>query len=241
LTVTGATLTVAARFCGPPDSGNGGYVAGRLAAYVDGSGPVTVTLRRPPPLDVDLAVETTPGLARLLHGDDLVADASGAGFTAVAAPSVSTAEALAAQPSYPGLRRHPFPTCFVCGHGRPGSDGLGLMPGRNGRGRTACVWTPDASVADPGDETVAAEEFVWAALDCPGGWTSDLEARPLVLGRITAQCDRPPEIGARYVVVGAFHGTERRKTFTSAALYDGTGSLLARAEHVWIAVDAARG
>jgi hypothetical protein len=42
------SLVIPSRFCGPLDSGNGGYVCGRIAAYV--SGPVTVTLRRPPPL-----------------------------------------------------------------------------------------------------------------------------------------------------------------------------------------------
>ena len=48
-------LTIPSRFCGPPGSGNGGYVCGRIAAYLDG--PVTVTLRQPPPLATPLAVE----------------------------------------------------------------------------------------------------------------------------------------------------------------------------------------
>ena len=48
-------LTIPSRFCGPPGIGNGGYVCGRIAAYVDG--PATVTLRRPPPLDTPMAVE----------------------------------------------------------------------------------------------------------------------------------------------------------------------------------------
>src|SRR5450755_4067922 len=49
------SLVIPSRFCGPPGSGNGGYVCGRIAAYVDG--PVTVTLRRPPPLATPMAVE----------------------------------------------------------------------------------------------------------------------------------------------------------------------------------------
>ena len=39
-------LTIPSRFNGPAGVGNGGYVCGRIAAYVDG--PATVTLRRPP-------------------------------------------------------------------------------------------------------------------------------------------------------------------------------------------------
>ena len=33
-------MLVSSRFCGPPDSGNGGYVAGLVAEYVDGDAEV---------------------------------------------------------------------------------------------------------------------------------------------------------------------------------------------------------
>ena len=51
--VTHPDLVVPARFNGPARSGNGGYVAGSLAARVPDAAdrPVEVTLRRPPPLD----------------------------------------------------------------------------------------------------------------------------------------------------------------------------------------------
>jgi len=47
------SLFIPPRFCGPSGSDNGGYACGRIAAYL--SGPVTVTLRRPPPLATDAA------------------------------------------------------------------------------------------------------------------------------------------------------------------------------------------
>jgi len=40
-------VTIERRFCGPPESGNGGYSCGLLAAHV--GGPAEVTLRRSPP------------------------------------------------------------------------------------------------------------------------------------------------------------------------------------------------
>ena len=43
---------IAHRFRGPPASGNGGYVVGLLAEWIDG--PAEVTLLAPPPLDVPL-------------------------------------------------------------------------------------------------------------------------------------------------------------------------------------------
>jgi hypothetical protein len=41
-------IVVEKRFCGPPNSANGGYVSGLLAAHIDGS--AEITLRTPPPL-----------------------------------------------------------------------------------------------------------------------------------------------------------------------------------------------
>ena len=62
-----------AGFCGPPDSGDGGYVCGVLAAYL--SEPAEVTLRRPPPLGIPLTVTREASSARLEHDGALVAEA----------------------------------------------------------------------------------------------------------------------------------------------------------------------
>src|SRR6185503_12253340 len=50
------------RFCGPPNSGNGGYVCGRLAPHIPGG--AEVTLRAPPPLDKPLDIVATDGDTR---------------------------------------------------------------------------------------------------------------------------------------------------------------------------------
>src|SRR5262249_49760578 len=69
------SLVIPARFCRPPGSGNGGYVCGRIAAYVDG--PATVTLRRPPPLATPMAVKRdADGSVRIHHGSTLIAEAA---------------------------------------------------------------------------------------------------------------------------------------------------------------------
>jgi len=45
-------VMVSRRFCGPPQSGNGGYVCGLLGAQLATT--ATVRLLAPPPLDVPL-------------------------------------------------------------------------------------------------------------------------------------------------------------------------------------------
>jgi hypothetical protein len=49
------SLVIAPRFRGPPGTGNGGYVCGRIAAHLDG--PAEITLRRPPPLAIAMTIE----------------------------------------------------------------------------------------------------------------------------------------------------------------------------------------
>lgn len=231
------TLSIPARFCGPPGTGNGGYTCGRLATHVPTHGAVVVTLRKPPPLDTPLTVQRVGDTARLLAGDTLVAEAEAARLDVDLVEPVSYERAQELGDRYAGLEEHPFPTCFVCGTDREPGDGMRLRPGRlDERPDTvAAAWEPHRSLAAGEDEVP--EELVWAALDCPGGWSVDLAGRPMVLGRMTAQVDALPVVGDRCVVMGRLLGQEGRKAFTTTTLYDGDGRVLARAHAVWLAVD----
>src|SRR5271163_2017921 len=118
-------LTIPSRFCGPPGSGNGGYVCGRIAAYLDGQ--VTVTLRRPPPLATPLAVERGgESSARIHHGSTLIDEA--ASSPGSPAPEISALVSMAEARMAAGRARYYsypfFPACFVCGTERQIGDGL---------------------------------------------------------------------------------------------------------------------
>ena len=227
-------LFVPARFNGPPGSGNGGVVSGLLAGALGGPGAVTVTLRRPPPLDLPLDVHRDGDALVATVDGDVVASAAAGELGHDPVPPVSAAEARAAEPRYAGRRSHPFPTCFVCGpsHG----DGMHLRPGRvdDGSARVACGWVPDGSL--PRDGTRVAAAMVWAALDCPSGWASDIEHRPMVLGRMTAAVAARPSVGEPCVVVARELDGVGRKTTTASTAYGSDGRLLGRAEAVWIAL-----
>ncbi|MEV4141009.1 hypothetical protein AB0J72_53705 [Dactylosporangium sp. NPDC049742] len=218
-------MIIEARYNGPPGSGNGGYTAGLVAAHLEG--PAEVTLRRPPPLDTPLAVSTTAGSVQVHDGDALVASArADSGDRPDAVPAVPFAAAVEASAGYPGFAAHPFPTCFVCGPER--TDGLGLFPGPLPDGRTATPWRVPADVSPV---------LVWAALDCPGGWSVLTEGRPYVLGRMTAHVDAVPPAGAECVITGRHVGSEGRKASVLSTLYGPGGDVLAVAHATWIAVD----
>ena len=235
-------LFVPRRFCGPPSSGNGGWTAGALAELVGAEEPwpaISVTLRRPPPLETPMPVVRRDGRSEALHGEHVVAQAEVVDDDLAVVEQVSVEEARAAEATYAGHAFHPFPTCFACGTGRGPGDGLRIFPGRVEEG-TAATWTPDPSVqGSEGSEGAASLPVTWAALDCVGGWAGDLEERLMVLGRMTARVDALPRIGEEHVVVGAARRAEGRRTWTAATLYDPDGRVVAHAEHVWVAVNPA--
>lgn len=240
--VTG--LIVAGRFNGPPASGNGGFSAGLLAALFPYGTAVRVTLRRPVPLDRALTVAGTAvdGL-RLLDGGAPVAEAVAADPVELGAalPDVEGELAEAAMARFDGLEDHPFPTCFVCGTRRHLDDGLGLFAGAvapSDPSRTAASFVPRTDltqrVVGTGAADIVGPEIVWAALDCPGGWTLGLPGRPAVLGRMTAEVRAMPTVGERCVVVGQLDGRDGRKGFTRTTAYGADGRELGRASAVWI-------
>jgi hypothetical protein len=232
------SFVVPSRFCGPPESGNGGWVSGHAAALLR-PGPVeavTVRLRTPPPLDREMTVRTGDADGRrtveVHDGQHPVLEATTApGLDAGGIPAaVSSADATTAGEGYEGLAAHPFPTCFSCGTGRAPGDGLRLRAGRvaGGDGEYAAAWLPGVDVD---------LETVWAALDCPGGWASGIAGRPMVLGTMTAQVAALPAPGEEHVVMAWQRGGEGRKYHSGSALYSAGGRLLAQAEATWIAID----
>jgi hypothetical protein len=235
------SLAIAPRFCGPPDSGNGGYVCGLIAGYLDG--PAEVTLLRPPPLDVPLAVERDGhGSVRILHGQTLIAEAAGLpGRPDLELPdpvSVRRARSAGAQSPLrmqPGL--HPFPTCFACGPDRRPPDGLRILVGPvPGRPLSADAWCPDEKLT--GADGHVGPEFIWAALDCAGGVGALGDAvpghPPFVLGRLAARQLGEVKAGEPHVVVGWRLKEEGRKMLAGSALFTAAGQPVAVAQATWI-------
>ncbi len=116
------------RFNGPPDSGNGGYSCGVLAAHLTGA--ARVRLHMPPPLDVNFQIrQSEEGQLDLLQGDTLVASAWPAQLELDIPPAPSLEEAREASQRFIAYDNHYLPTCFVCGPERPNHDGMDLFPG----------------------------------------------------------------------------------------------------------------
>lgn len=222
---------------GPPRVVQGGTLAGRMAEALGGA--AEVTLRRPAPLATPLRIERRDDTAVLRRDNDILAEARRfeLDLDTPAPPSFNVAEAASRR--YVGHERHPFPSCWVCGTERAHGDGMRIFAGPvRGTRSVAAIWTPAPKLATAMDRVWP--EYLWAALDCPGGWAAitDIEPRPIVLGRIAARIERPVHAGIPYIVTAWKLETEGRKHLVGSAIFTAAGVRCAFARATWLDVDA---
>ncbi|MDH4248464.1 MAG: hypothetical protein OEW39_11690 [Deltaproteobacteria bacterium] len=234
-------IRIADHFNGPPGMGQGGYSAGLLAQQFQG--PVRVTLRKPIPLERDLQItHSQDGKAVLLDGEVVIAEAEPATLNFETLPAPGWEAAVRAAASYPGFTLHPYPTCFCCGHLRGEGDGLRIFPAPLGeRQPWAAPWEPYSSLGD--EEGIIPAEIIWAALDCPSGWSAVSlrgsalpEGGLLVTGQLSVEIMTPVHTDRRYITQGWVMEVQGRKITTASALYDDRGQCVARGQALWIVI-----
>jgi hypothetical protein len=228
------TMTIHRRFQGPPMSGNGGYVCGRLASGIDG--PASVRLKHPPPLETELHVRRSKDRAELLRENQVLAEARRTTLSIDIPSPPSFAEAVTASHFYRGFTSHPFPGCFVCGPDRQAGDGLRLFPGpTSGPAMVAGPWVPDDSLADPGGGIQT--EFLWAALDCPGAFSFEWPpGGTVLLGEMAASIEGSIQSGEKCVVIGWEQTQDGRKHHTGTAIFNAAGICIGKARATWFEI-----
>jgi len=230
------SISIAKCFCGPPNSANGGYFAGRVSDL--SAQTLTVRLYKPPPLETELQVVELPeAVIELRHGQELIAQGRPAELDLLPPPPPGYLEAVEASRHYYGFNEHPFPTCFVCGPARARGEGLRIFAGPIVQRAAfqqrifAAPWVADAFL-DRGDGKVK-PEFMTAALDCPG-YAAVTRGPLMLLGEITAHVDRCVHIDEPCTVIAWRIASNGRRHVAGTAVYDEDGELCARARAVWI-------
>ncbi|MEX2122992.1 MAG: hypothetical protein WD795_03795 [Woeseia sp.] len=236
------TIIIERRFRGPPNSANGGYSCGRLAAFIDG--PAEVTLRKPPPLETTMAVVAESGNSIALYdGEQLIATAYPREIAddEVAAPTFGQAVAATARTFDASF--HKLPMCYVCGPDRAPGDGLRIFCGpvdandTDWSGVVAAPWIPEPYMADVNGHVSA--EFVWASLDCPTAFAVGSPAGfpTILLGRQAVTIRQRPGIGEKCIIAAHRTGRDGRKYFAHATLFGEAATPLAYCHATWIEVD----
>lgn len=235
------TVTIDARYNGPPQSANGGYACGQIAAHIEGA--ARVRLHHPPPLDTPMELRRRDGECVLWHGEQRIASAVPTTLTLDAPTPPTLAAAIEARTHYRGAEHHLYPSCFVCGPARAPGDGLRIFAGPTApqlaTGMVACDWEPVPAMADPHGDLRSS--IVWAALDCPSYFALDIDpSRLFLLGQMSAVLAPKIPADRRFIIYAWRHAeAEGRKFPSSAALADESGTIWARAQHVWIELQSA--
>ena len=233
MTARSDEVHVARRFRGPPTSGNGGYVCGLLAEWIEG--PAEITLHAPTPLDVPLHRSRAAGLVTLMHGETLLA--SGKQMIEpldldIPAPP-DDLEIEAAAEAFPDSEHHLYPGCFVCGPDRASSDGLCLFSGNSPRRAVAvCDWVPGEEFADRAG--FIQPRLMWTALDCPSYFGLGDATLPLLLARMEARLSRPVSGSERLRVTGWKLGSEGRMHRCASVIHDEVDEQVAISRALWI-------
>jgi hypothetical protein len=222
------------RFRGPPDSAQGGYASGLVAARVPGPC-AAVSLRAPPPLERPLSLRAAKdGTVALLDGERAVVEGAEADLRFDVPAPMSAEEARRASAACPWRDRHPFPGCFGCGPERSQDEAVAISMGPVADSDLyAAPWTPLAEFA--GEDGAVAPLFVWAALDCPTAAAAVLDGSPpSVLARLTGRLVAPVRPERAHTVVAWLLGHDGRKHRGGAAIYGPEDELCAYAEGLWI-------
>ncbi|MEO1656130.1 MAG: hypothetical protein AAFR65_00285 [Pseudomonadota bacterium] len=224
------TLSIAQRFCGPKNSGNGGYVSGLLAKLIDG--PAEARLRSMPPLERPLTIEGDGHEAVLRDGGAIIATARATSFD-IDVPELPPLDRLdEARTAFADMPLI-LPYCFVCGRKREPGDGLRIFSGPiEGTSINADLWKPDASLAD--EDGLVATEYLWAALDCPSAYALRLDEGLVLLGSLSADIKRRPEPGEELMAMGWPGKAEGRKLGAYSALVTLDGEAIAVSKSIWI-------
>jgi hypothetical protein len=221
-------------FNGPPGSGHGGYVSGRLAALV--GEPAEVTLRAPTPLGKRLDSRRSDRTVELLDRGTLIAEGRAIEPFQLELPApVGSEEAERARSRY---RSHPsFRTCFVCGSAREGAQRVYAGP-VDDRSQAATPWSPSDDWLDDGAGYVR-PEFVWSVLDCPTyhGFFLDSEPRLAMLGRFAVCRVEPVPMAEPHVISAWRIARDGRKLLAGSALFTAAGGLRAYARATMIEIE----
>ncbi|MEV2222306.1 hypothetical protein AB0E01_20820 [Nocardia vinacea] len=229
------TVTVPEHVHGYPDVAFGGYVAGLLAGPCEAT-EIRVDFRARVPLETPMSLRPTRSGGYALTDADgaLLAESTPAALTIDPPPAPSWAEAKAVTDAAMVSRR--VTDCYGCGAACAPGRGLRLLTWDTpDHDLVIAAWTPDPGLADESGRLPT--EVVWAALDCPGGWTA-MRKQGMGFGGVTAALTatqlHPVYADSPYISYAWPISHQGRKHTVGIALATPFGDLCAVAEALWI-------
>ena len=239
------------KYCGPPRSGNGGYVCGLCAQHsyfslspenqeqIREPFSFEVKYKNPLPVETEFQVINSARESSLtdMDGNQVFAQGKTTTGTSTSLPDPITYRQAqeAAVKSLPS-DQHIFPDCFVCGPNRHTGDGLRIFAGPLGsEPMVAAPWDVHPSFVLK--ERLLPLPVLWAALDCPGYFAYHFQSSstfiPTVLAKMQCTVYDNQIRSNDLVVMGWVKKQKLPLIEVGTALFEGK-HLLAQAEAVWM-------
>jgi hypothetical protein len=97
----------------------------------------------------------------------------------------------------------------------------------------AAPWTPASEYGN--EQGYVRPEFIWTALDCPGAYAiwELTNTKPGLLGRLIGRIEKPLRCNEPCIVAAWPVGSDGRKLFAGAALYNAEGEIIGRTLATW--------
>ena len=223
---------------GQTGMGQGGYTAYRFVQAI--GEPVTIALKNPIPLEVDLDVVHQRDCWHLVDPatpDAVILEATRWQANYPSTEPVTVDQAEIARAGFPVLPdEHPAPHCLSCGLGE---RSLRVQAGPLGDGRFATPFrAPEWTVTDGAVDL----SLLWMAMDCSCGWYishSVPEKRQAVTVQFAVEVHEPIHVAQDYALV-AWNGDHEpgwdgRKRGAAASLFAADGTCVAQSRSFWVA------
>ncbi len=240
---------------GPINCGNGGYISGLLASFIEGDAEIRINAAFP--VETPLQVKNTDAGIGVFLDDKLLGSARSIAL-ALAIPSApDLGSARAASQRFAFIHSSAPQGCYVCSPTRSRENGLRVFCGaldtvvKTGspidwttqieQNIVAALWRPSDKLANK-DGNID-NIYTWSALDCPGAYAikaAEPDAGLQLLGTCSGSIKTALKAEEDYILSSwKISPNSGRKRFMGVAIHSTSGTLMAYAKQIWIDVGSA--
>jgi len=250
-----APISIDSVYNGPVNCGNGGYISGLLASFIEGDAEIRINSAFP--VETPLQVKDSDKGIGVYLDDKLLGSARRIQLQ-LSIPTPPTLEgARAASQRFEFIHSSDPKGCYVCSPTRTTENGLLVFCGaldeftesdsgidwstQTEKNIVAALWRPAENLCSEKD--TIDNIYVWSALDCPGAYAikaAEPDAGLQLLGTCSGSIKTPLKPDEVYIVTSwKTSPNSGRKRFMGVAIHSTAGELMACAEQIWIDVGKA--
>jgi hypothetical protein len=246
------SVSIDSVYNGPINCGNGGYISGLLAGFIEGDAEIRINAAFP--VETPLQVKNTDKGIGVYLDDKLLGSARSIQLELAIPTPPDLANVTAASQRFDFIHSSDPKGCYVCSPLRTADKGLRVFCGALNeiidpdssidwrteieKNIVAAVWRPADNLCNK--EGNIDNIYVWSALDCPGAYAikaAEADAGLQLLGTCSGSIKMPLSPNEDYIVSSwKVAPNSGRKRFMGVAIHNTTGQLMACAEQIWFDV-----